>query len=56
MPVDEGYDKARTLLQQTFGQKCQIAKACIDCLTSGSTLNQNDKSALVKFSAELLHA
>ena len=38
-----GYLKARELLQQTFGQKFQIAKACVDSLTNGPTLHVNDK-------------
>ena len=53
MPSDQGYIKARELLQQTFGQRFQIAKACIDRLSNGPTLNLNDKASLVKFSADL---
>ena len=48
-----GYTKARKLLQQTFGQKFQIAKACIDTLTNGPLLHQNDKASLLRFSSEL---
>ena len=53
MPSDQAYIKARELLQQTFGQRFQIAKACIDRLSNGPTLNVNDKASLVKFSADL---
>ena len=53
MPSDQGYAKARELLEQTFGQKFQIAKACVDSLTTGPTLTQNDKASLIEFSAKL---
>ena len=33
------YTKARELLQQTFGQKFQVAKVCIDTLTNGPALH-----------------
>ena len=48
-----GYRKARELLQQTFGQKFQIAKACVDALTNGSTLHVNHKPSLISFSADI---
>ena len=38
MTADQGYAKARELLEQTFGQKFQIAKACVDSLTIGPNL------------------
>ena len=47
------YTKARELLQQTFGQKFQVAKACIDTLTNGPVLHQNNKASLLRFSSEL---
>jgi len=53
MPSDQGYAKARELLEQTFGQKFQIAKACVDSLANGPGLNQNDKATLIEFSAKL---
>ena len=53
MDDDLGYTKARELLQQTFGQKFQVAKACIDTLTNGPVLHQNDKASLLRFSSEL---
>ena len=53
MPADQGYSKARELLQRTFGQRFQIAKACIDRLSNDPTLNVNDKASLVKFLADL---
>ena len=46
------YTKARELLQP-FGQKFQVAKACIDTLTNGPVLHQNDKASLLRFSSEL---
>ena len=48
-----GYLKARKLLQQTFGQKFQIAKACVDSLTNGPMLHVNDKPSLISFSADI---
>ena len=48
-----GYLKARELLQQTFGQNFQIAKACVDSLTNGPTLHVNDKPSLISFSADI---
>ena len=48
-----GYLKARELLQQTFGQKFQIAKACVDSLTNGPALHVNDKLLLLSFSADI---
>ena len=48
-----GYTKARELLQQTFGQKFQVSKVCIDTLTNGPVLHQNDKALLLRFSSEL---
>ena len=48
-----GYQKARELLQQTFGQNFQIAKACVDSLTNGPTLHVNDKLSLISFSADI---
>ena len=53
MPEESGYDTARELLRQTFGQKFQIAKASIDSITNGPVLHLNDKPALIRFSAEL---
>ena len=40
MPNDLGYVQARELLQKTFGQKIQIAKACVDSVTQGPVLHQ----------------
>ena len=48
-----GYLKARKLLQQTFGQNFQIAKACVDSLTNDPTLHVNDKPSLISFSADI---
>ena len=48
-----GYLKAREFLQQTFGQKFQIAKACVDSLTNGPMLHVNDKPSLISFSADI---
>ena len=48
-----GYLKARELLQQTFGQKFQIAKACVDLLTNCPMLHINDKPSLISFSADI---
>ena len=48
-----GYTKAQELLQQTFGQKFQVAKACLDTLPNGPVLHQTDKASLLRFSFEL---
>ena len=53
LPADQGYAEARKLLQQTYGQKFQIAKACIDSIVNGAPLHYQDKASLIKFVAEL---
>ena len=53
LPADQGYAEARKLLQQTYGQKFQIAKICIDSIVNGPPLHYQDKASLIKFSAEL---
>ena len=53
LPADQGYAEARKLLQQTYRQKFQIAKACIDSIVNGPPLHYQDKASLIKFSAEL---
>ena len=53
MPREFHYNKARLFSQQTFGQKFQIAQACIDNVTMGSALHLNDKAGQKKFSAKL---
>ena len=44
---------ARELLEQTFGQKFPIAKACVDSIVKGPQLQLIKKSALIRFSADL---
>ena len=53
MPGDQGYNRAREMLQSTFGQNFQIAKACTYSLINGPSINHNDKGAKLKFSAKL---
>jgi len=53
MTSSEGYATARKLLLENFGKKFQIARACVDKILVGFTLNQNNKPALIEFSAEL---
>ena len=53
MPSPDGYNTARKLLQENFGKKFQIAKACVDKILIGPPLNQNNKPSLIAFSAEL---
>ena len=53
MPPNEGYFIAGKLLKETFGQKFQISKTCIDSITKGPQLHLNNKSALICFSADL---
>ena len=49
----DGYDTARKLLQENFGKKFQIAKACVNKILVGPPLNQNNKPSLIAFSAKL---
>ena len=42
MPPNEGHFKARELLEQIFGQKFQIAKACVDLIVKGPQLQLNE--------------
>ena len=53
MPSPDGCDTARKPLQENFGKKFQIAKACVDKILIGPPLNQNNKPSLIAFSAEL---
>ena len=53
MPSPDGYDTARKLLQENFGKKFQIAKACVDKILIASPLNQHNKPSQIAFSAEL---
>ena len=39
LPSLDGYDTARKLLQENFGKKFQIAKACVDKILIGPPLN-----------------
>ena len=53
MPSPDGYDTTRKLIQENFGKKFQIAKACVDKVLVGPPLNQNNKPSLITFFAEL---
>ena len=53
LPTDLKYAEARKLLQQTYAQKFQILKACIDSIINGSSLHHQYKASLIKFFAEL---
>ena len=47
--VSGGLAKAPDLLQELFGQPCQIVRACVDTLTKGPSIGSNDNVALQKF-------
>ena len=49
----EGYNHAKTLLQDNFGQRNQIARAFIDRLHSDSIIKRDDKKGLVNLACDL---
>ena len=53
MPADQGYQTARKLLRDNFGQKIQFATTCIDFVVEGPALNKQDKNDLLEFSIKL---
>lgn len=54
MAPNEGYKKARALLDQKFGQKHSIATAHIDQLIKGNPIKAEDGDALEQFSIQLI--
>ena len=50
--VDGGLTKALKLLEERYGQPCQIVRACVDTLTKGASIVSNDNEALQKFADE----
>ena len=53
MPPDVGYLTAKRLLRDHFGQKLQVATACVNTVTNGPVLSKKDVSAILEFSAKL---
>ena len=53
MDSSVAYKKARSLLQERFGNKFRIGEAWIRKVTSGPSLQVNDKKGLQKFADEL---
>ena len=53
MPPDVGYATAKCLLRDHFGQKLQVATACINSVTNGPVLNKKNISDILEFSAKL---
>ena len=52
MTPNEGYKKARALIEQKFGQKHSIATAHIDQLIKGNPIKSEDGDALEQFSIQ----
>ena len=53
MCEDEGYQKARRLLKEQYGQSYKIAAAHVKRLVDGPTIRADDGSALQQFSIQL---
>ena len=53
MKPDEGYDEARRLLKERFGQGYKIATAYVDRVTNGPPIKYKDGRALQRFSVLL---
>ena len=49
----KGYNHAKTLLKDNFGQRNQIARAFIDKLHSDSFIKRDDKEGLVNLARDL---
>lgn len=53
MDPDDGYRKAKTLLEERFGGKIKISQAWLKKVTTGQHLRPSDKLGLQKFADEL---
>lgn len=53
MKPEEGYETARSLLKNRFGQGCKIATAYVERLTKIQPVASEDASALQRFSVML---
>ena len=53
MSPDEGYQEARRLMKEKYGQNYKIAAAYVDRLTNGPPIRSEDGNALQKFSVQL---
>ena len=53
MNPDEGYQEARRLMKEKYGQNYKIAAAYVDRLTNGPPIRGEDGNALQKFSVQL---
>ena len=54
MSPDEGYQEARRLMKEKYGQNYKIAAAYVDRLTNGPPIRSEDGNALQKFSCKTL--
>ena len=50
MPDEIGYDEARRLLAERYGQPYNIATACVDRVSNGAPIRAEDGKSLPKFS------
>ena len=50
--IPGGLDQAMKLLEERYGQQCQIVRACVDSLTKGPIIAPNDKQGLRKYADE----
>ena len=53
MSPDEGYQEARRLLKEKYGQNYKIVAAYVDRLTNGPPIRGEDRNALQRFSVQL---
>ncbi|CAL8088180.1 unnamed protein product [Calicophoron daubneyi] len=53
LPPDEGYLKAKSILESMFGQRHAIARAQIRKIVSGSSVRTNDGMALLSLATDL---
>ena len=53
LPPDEGYLRAKSILESQFGQRHAIARAQIKRIVSGSSVRMNDGKALLSLATDL---
>ena len=49
----KGYSEARALLKKEYGKRHEIARACIDDLTRGEVIAENDHEAIIDLAKEM---
>ena len=49
MKAEDGYDEARKILKERFGDKYRVAKATVKAITDGPSLKDKDPGQILKF-------